>query len=151
MTLAERESPKGKRVSLFVTCMVDMLFPQTGMSVVKVLEHAGVEVDFPMAQTCCGQPAFNAGYRHEARQVAEQFLRAFADAQVIVTPSGSCAAMVSRSAIALSRSPPRGRVTSCLPSLYLPPTPKRQDGATQPKNIRQPTLKRRRPSHDTRR
>ena len=94
MTLAERESPKGKRVSLFVTCMVDMLFPQTGMSVVKVLEHAGVEVDFPMAQTCCGQPAFNAGYRHEARQVAEQLLRAFADAQVIVTPSGSCAAML---------------------------------------------------------
>lgn len=94
MTLAERESPKGKRVSLFVTCMVDMLSPQTGMSVVKVLEHIGVEVDFPMAQTCCGQPAFNAGYRNEARHVAEQFLRAFADAQVIVTPSGSCAAML---------------------------------------------------------
>lgn len=94
MTLAERESPKGKRVSLFVTCMVDMLSPQTGMSVVKVLEHAGVEVEFPMAQTCCGQPAFNAGYWNEARRVAEQFLRAFADAQVIVTPSGSCAAMV---------------------------------------------------------
>ncbi len=94
MTLIERESPQGKRVSLFVTCMVDMLSPQTGMSVVKVLEHVGVEVDFPMAQTCCGQPAFNAGYRHEARQVAEQFLRAFADAQVIVTPSGSCAAML---------------------------------------------------------
>jgi L-lactate dehydrogenase complex protein LldE len=94
MTLAERESPKGKRVSLFVTCMVDMLSPQTGMSVVKVLEHAGVQVDFPMAQTCCGQPAFNAGYRHESRQVAEHFLRTFADAQVIVTPSGSCAAML---------------------------------------------------------
>jgi L-lactate dehydrogenase complex protein LldE len=94
MTLAKRESPKGKRVSLFVTCMVDMLHPQTGMSVVKVLEHVGVEVDFPMAQTCCGQPAFNAGYRHEARQVAEQFLRAFAQAEVIVTPSGSCAAML---------------------------------------------------------
>jgi L-lactate dehydrogenase complex protein LldE len=94
MTLVERESPKGKRVSLFVTCMVDMLSPQTGMSVVKVLEHVGVEVDFPMAQTCCGQPAFNAGYRHESRQVAEHFLRAFADAQVIVTPSGSCAAML---------------------------------------------------------
>ena len=88
MALAERESPKGKRVSLFVTCMVDMLSPHTGMSVVKVLEHVGVEVDFPMAQTCCGQPAFNAGYRHEARRVAQQFLHAFADAQVIVTPSG---------------------------------------------------------------
>jgi len=94
MTYAKRESPRGKRVSLFVTCMVDMLYPQTGMAVVKVLEHLGVEVDFPMAQTCCGQPAFNAGYRREARLVAEQFLKTFADAEVIVIPSGSCAAMV---------------------------------------------------------
>lgn len=81
-------------VSLFVTCMVDTLYPQTGMSVVHVLEHLGLTVDFPMAQTCCGQPGFNAGYRHEARAVARQFLRAFRDAEVIVTPSGSCAAMV---------------------------------------------------------
>lgn len=86
--------PRGKRVSLFVTCMVDMLSPQTGMSVVRVLEHLGIEVDFPMAQTCCGQPGFNAGYHDEARAVARQFLRAFRDAEVIVTPSGSCAAMV---------------------------------------------------------
>lgn len=94
MTLDRRPSPKGKPVSLFVTCMVDMLYPQTGMSVVHVLEHLGVEVDFPMSQTCCGQPGFNAGYRDEARAVARQFLRAFQDAEVIVTPSGSCAAMV---------------------------------------------------------
>ncbi len=92
--MVARESPKGKRVSLFVTCMVDMLYPQTGMSVVEVLRHLGIEVDFPMAQTCCGQPAFNGGYRDEAKQVAEQFLRAFREAEVIVTPSGSCAAMV---------------------------------------------------------
>lgn len=89
-----RPSPQGKPVSLFVTCMVDMLYPQTGMSVVQVLEHLGVEVTFPAAQTCCGQPGFNAGYRDDARAVARQFLRAFQDAQVIVTPSGSCAAMV---------------------------------------------------------
>lgn len=94
MTEKKRESPKGKRVSLFVTCMVDMLYPQTGMSVVKVLEHIGVDVDFPMAQTCCGQPAFNAGYWGEARQVAEQFLKAFSQAEVIVAPSGSCVAML---------------------------------------------------------
>ncbi len=94
MNTLERPSPKGKPVSLFVTCMVDTLHPETGMSVVDVLEHIGVEVDFPMAQTCCGQPGFNAGYRDEARTVAEQFLKAFADAKVIVTPSGSCAAMV---------------------------------------------------------
>jgi L-lactate dehydrogenase complex protein LldE len=92
--MIERESPKGKRVSLFVTCMVDMLYPGTGMSVVDVLTHLGVEVDFPLGQTCCGQPAFNAGYRDEARQVAVQFLKAFQDAEVIVTPSGSCGAMV---------------------------------------------------------
>lgn len=94
MITEQRPSPKGKPVSLFVTCMVDMLYPQTGMSVVTVLEHLGVNVDFPMAQTCCGQPGFNAGYRDEARSVARQFLHAFQDAEVIVTPSGSCAAMV---------------------------------------------------------
>jgi L-lactate dehydrogenase complex protein LldE len=94
MMSEKRESPVGKRVSLFITCMVDMLYPQTGMSVVKVLEHLGVKVDFPAAQTCCGQPAFNAGYRREARHVAEQFLNAFSGAEVIVAPSGSCAAMV---------------------------------------------------------
>ena len=90
----ERPSPKGKRVSLFVTCMVDMIYPETGMSVVNILEHLGIEVDFPMGQTCCGQPGFNAGYRREAKTVAKQFLKAFEDAEVIVTPSGSCAAMV---------------------------------------------------------
>ena len=90
----QRESPKGKRVSLFVTCLVDLLFPETGMSVVKVLERLGVAVDFPPAQTCCGQPGFNAGYRTEARQVARSFLQVFESAEVIVTPSGSCAAMV---------------------------------------------------------
>ena len=94
MSLPERESPAGKRVSFFVTCIVDMIYPDTGMSAVDILEHFGVEVDFPMAQTCCGQPGFNSGYRDEARQVAQQFLRAFDGAEVIVTPSGSCAAMV---------------------------------------------------------
>lgn len=94
MNLANRESPKGKRVSLFVTCMVDMLQPQTGLSVVDVLTHLGVAVDFPTGQTCCGQPGFNAGYRREARKVARHFIETFRDAEVIVTPSGSCAAMV---------------------------------------------------------
>lgn len=94
MNLPERESPKGKRVSLFVTCMVDMLYPQTGWSVVDILEFLNIEVDFPPEQTCCGQPAFNAGQRDAARQVAIQFLKAFKDAEVIVMPSGSCATMV---------------------------------------------------------
>jgi L-lactate dehydrogenase complex protein LldE len=90
----ERESPIGKPVSLFVTCMVDMLYPETGWSVVAILEHLGIQVDFPAGQTCCGQPGFNAGHRPEARQVAIQFLKAFKDSQVIVTPSGSCCAMI---------------------------------------------------------
>jgi L-lactate dehydrogenase complex protein LldE len=71
-----------------------MIYPDTGMSVVKILEHLGIAVDFPMGQTCCGQPAFNSGYRDEAETVVKQFLRAFEQAELIVTPSGSCAAMI---------------------------------------------------------
>ncbi|MCB9454515.1 MAG: (Fe-S)-binding protein [Anaerolineaceae bacterium] len=89
-----RPSPRYKPVSLFVTCIVDMIYPETGVSVVEILEHLGIEVRFPMAQTCCGQPAFNAGFREDARSVARQFLSAFAEAEVIVAPSGSCVAMV---------------------------------------------------------
>lgn len=105
--LPERESPVGKRVSLFVTCMVDMIYPQTGMSVVEVLEHLGVEVDFPQGQTCCGQPGFNAGYHDEAREVAKQFLRAFHESEVIVAPSGSCTAMVRHEYPALFEDDPK--------------------------------------------
>ncbi len=94
MALLKRESPKDKKVSLFVTCIVDMIYPETGMSVVDILEHLNIQVDFPMEQTCCGQPAFNAGHRTDAKTVAKQFLKAFKDAEVIVAPSGSCAAMV---------------------------------------------------------
>lgn len=94
MAHIDRPSPAGKRVSLFVTCMVDMIYPETGMSVVDILAHLGVEVDFPMSQMCCGQPAFNSGYRNDARAVAEKFLETFATAEVIVMPSGSCSAMV---------------------------------------------------------
>lgn len=89
-----RPSPRHKPVSLFVTCIVDMIYPDTGVSVVEILDHLGVEVRFPMAQTCCGQPAFNSGYADDARAVAKQFLTAFADAELIVCPSGSCASMV---------------------------------------------------------
>jgi L-lactate dehydrogenase complex protein LldE len=81
-------------VSLFVTCVVDQLFPKVGMAVVQVLERLGFQVDFPERQTCCGQPAFNSGYREEARQVARHFLDVFRDADYIVVPSGSCTSMV---------------------------------------------------------
>lgn len=94
MNLPERPSPTGKNVSLFVTCMVDLLYPHTGMAVVNLLDYLGVTIDFPHKQTCCGQPGFNGGYRDDARQVASHFLRTFAGSDVIVVPSGSCAAMI---------------------------------------------------------
>src|ERR1051326_6925591 len=83
-----------KRVSLFVTCIVDQVFPKVGMAMAQVLERVGHEVDFLEAQTCCGQPAFNSGYRAEARQVAIHFLNVFRDAEYVVVPSGSCTSMI---------------------------------------------------------
>lgn len=83
-----------KRVTLFVTCLVDQLFPKIGLSMADVLESLGYELDFPEAQTCCGQPAFNGGHWDEARQVARHFLDVFRDSECVVCPSGSCAAMV---------------------------------------------------------
>ena len=84
------------RVSLFVTCLVDQLFPQVGIATVKLLRDLGLEVAFDAEQTCCGQPALNTGYVDEARRVADCFLRTFRDAEIIVTPSGSCATMVKK-------------------------------------------------------
>lgn len=81
-------------VSLFIPCLVDQVYPEMGIAMAKVLRRAGVNVEYDERQTCCGQPAFNAGYRAEALQVAEHFLDVFANKPVIVTPSGSCAAMV---------------------------------------------------------
>ena len=82
------------RVSIFVTCIVDQLFPNVGLAMAEVLERLGYEIDFPEQQTCCGQPAFNTGYREEARSVARHFLKVFRDAELIVVPSGSCTSMI---------------------------------------------------------
>jgi L-lactate dehydrogenase complex protein LldE len=82
------------RVALFVTCLGDQFFPQVGESAVKLLRRLGVQVTFNPAQTCCGQPAFNTGYREEARQVAARVLDIFDAAEYVVVPSGSCATMV---------------------------------------------------------
>ena len=90
-----------KRVALFVTCMVDMLYPGVGIAACELLEKNDVEVVFPEEQTCCGQPAFNAGYRDEARKLARRFLAVFAplvesgEVDAVVAPSGSCATMTS--------------------------------------------------------
>lgn len=83
-----------QRISLFVTCVVDQVFPQVGIAVTEVLERLGYAVDFPAAQTCCGQPAFNSGYPEEAARVARHFLDVFENAEYIVVPSGSCGSMI---------------------------------------------------------
>ncbi|HMV96998.1 MAG TPA: (Fe-S)-binding protein [Anaerolineales bacterium] len=81
-------------VQLFVTCLVDSFFPQTGEAVVDILHRLGIGVDFAPDQTCCGQPQFNAGLRKDARAIAEHTIRVFENTTGdIVTPSGSCAHM----------------------------------------------------------
>jgi len=82
------------KVALFVTCLGDQFYPQVGECVVEVLRRLGVEVTFNPAQTCCGQPAFNTGYRQEAKEVAAGVLDLFEDADYVVCPSGSCGSMV---------------------------------------------------------
>lgn len=97
-TARDRIEPHPTSAKLFVTCLVDQFRPQVGDAVVKVLDSEGVGIDVPREQTCCGQPAFNSGYRKEARKVASRFLDIFDDPDddgtPIVSPSGSCAAMV---------------------------------------------------------
>lgn len=82
------------RISLFVPCFIDSLFPNVGMSMVRILERLGHSVEVPPNQTCCGQPPFNSGYWEEARSVAQHQLRAFEKADVVVSGSGSCGAMM---------------------------------------------------------
>jgi L-lactate dehydrogenase complex protein LldE len=82
------------RVSLFITCFNDTLFPATGIAVVRLLERLGHEVDFPEEQTCCGQMHLNSGYADEALPLVRRFARVFADAELVVSPSASCVGMV---------------------------------------------------------
>ncbi len=84
-----------QEAQLFVTCIVDTLYPQVGESVVRVLKRAGVQVEFPTEQTCCGQPAFNAGMRPEARRLAVHTIKVLESALgPVILPSGSCTAMI---------------------------------------------------------
>ena len=82
------------RISLFITCFNDTLFPQTGQALVTLLERLGHSVDFPMEQTCCGQMHYNTGYQRETIPLVRRFVEVFADAEVIVAPSASCVGMV---------------------------------------------------------
>jgi L-lactate dehydrogenase complex protein LldE len=77
-----------------VTCLGDALFPEVGVATVRLLRRLGLNVDFPRGQTCCGQPHFNSGYHEDCRVLARHTIGAFANGQTVVTPSGSCAAMV---------------------------------------------------------
>jgi L-lactate dehydrogenase complex protein LldE len=84
----------GHNVALFITCLTDQFYPRVGIAVTKILEHFGCKVVFPQDQTCCGQPFFNNGFHPEARELAKRFIRIFEPHEYIVTPSGSCCAMV---------------------------------------------------------
>jgi L-lactate dehydrogenase complex protein LldE len=94
-------------VQLFITCIIDTLYPEMGEAVLSVLQKAGVTVSFPPGQTCCGQPAFNAGLRQEARKMAIQTILAFENYPgAVVVPSGSCASMIRHSYSELFRDEP---------------------------------------------
>lgn len=85
-----------KTVGLFIPCYVDQLYPRVGMATVELLEGCGFQVEFPAAQTCCGQPMANVGCSDQARPLAERFLQVFCRFDYVVAPSGSCVAMVRR-------------------------------------------------------
>jgi L-lactate dehydrogenase complex protein LldE len=101
------------KVSLFVTCIVDQFFPSVGVATMRLLERLGARVSFNPEQTCCGQPAFNTGYRDEAREVAAHMLGVFEreleHVDYIVAPSGSCVTMVSKFYAELFESDPAAR------------------------------------------
>jgi L-lactate dehydrogenase complex protein LldE len=82
------------KVQIFVPCFVDQLYPQTAFNMVKVLEKAGCDVEYNTNQTCCGQPAFNAGFWDEAREVCSKFMKDFEGADYIIAPSASCVGFV---------------------------------------------------------
>ena len=82
--MSDTQTATGPRVGLFVTCLVDLFRPNVGFAAVKLLEDAGCTVDVPMAQTCCGQPAYNSGDRADARAIVENAIAAFEDFDYVV-------------------------------------------------------------------
>lgn len=82
------------RIAIFITCYNDTLFPETGIAVVRVLERLGHTVEFPAAQTCCGQMHYNTGYQAEALPLVRRFVEVFRDCDVVCVPSSSCVAMI---------------------------------------------------------
>lgn len=101
------------KVQLFVTCLVDLAYPEVGERTVALLERLGCEVGFPAGQTCCGQPAYNSGHPAAARRVARAFVDAFADTEgPIVAPFGSCVHMVRHGQRRLVDDDPRARAVA---------------------------------------
>lgn len=82
------------KVSLFITCLSDAIYPRVGEAMVRLLAKYGVQLEFPNVQTCCGQPAYNSGYWDEARITAKTILKAFEDSDFVISPSGSCTYMI---------------------------------------------------------
>ena len=82
------------KAALFIPCLTELFYPQSAISMVKILRHVGVEVEYVEDQTCCGQPAFNSGYRKPIIPIAERFIELFKDKEYVIAPSGSCTAMV---------------------------------------------------------
>lgn len=83
-----------KKVELFIPCFIDQLYPETAFNTIKLLEKVGCEVVYNPAQTCCGQPAYNAGFWDDAKVVGKQFLTNFSDENYVVSPSASCVGMI---------------------------------------------------------
>lgn len=81
-------------IQLFIPCFIDQLFPETALNTVRILEKAGCDVVYNAEQTCCGQPAYNAGFWDEAKQVGQKFLHDFSEVDLIVSPSASCTGMI---------------------------------------------------------
>ena len=81
-------------VTLFIQCLIDTMFPEAGLAMVSVFERLAIPLNYPDGQTCCGQPAYNSGYRREAAAAARHFIEVFENAEAIVCPSGSCVHMV---------------------------------------------------------
>ncbi|MCX7761203.1 MAG: (Fe-S)-binding protein [Candidatus Kryptonium sp.] len=82
------------KVALFIPCYIDQFYPEVGVATVKILKKFGIKFDYPLEQTCCGQPAFNTGYWKEAKSLAIKFVKIFSNFDYIVSPSGSCTSMI---------------------------------------------------------
>lgn len=99
MTGVERAAPAGKKIQLMATCLCDAFFDDVAIATVQVLEYLKCDISFPEGQTCCGQPAFNAGDWKSSRKVVRHTVKTFAGEEPVVVPSGSCAAMVFHGAL----------------------------------------------------